>query len=69
VEYLEKEGLPVLDAKNKMYLKFVLADNQVQIIKLDSLKELWGVYLFDPKKQAYAVDMTIIEDEYKSYYK
>jgi hypothetical protein len=69
VEYLEKEGLPVLDAKNKKYLKFVLTDKQYQVIKLDTLEELWGIYLFDPKKSVYAADMTIIEDEYKSYYK
>lgn len=68
-EYLEKEGLPVLDAKNKKYLKFVLANKRVQVIKLDTLEELWGMYLFDPKKKACAVDITIIEDEYKSYYK
>lgn len=69
VEYLEKKGLPVLDAKNKKYLKFVLTGKQHQFIKLDTLEELWGIYLFDPKKSVYAADMTIIEDEYKSYYK
>jgi len=69
VEYLEKRGLPVLDAKNKKYLKFVLTDKQHQVIKLDTLEELWGIYLFAPKKSVYAADMTIIEDEYKSYYK
>jgi hypothetical protein len=68
-EYLEKEGLPVFDAKNKKYLKFVLADKRVQVIKLDTLEELWGMYLFDPKKKAYAADMTIIEDEYKNYFR
>lgn len=67
-EYLEKQGLPVLDAKNKKYLKFVSAGKLVQLIQLDTLKELWGIYLFDPKKKPYAADMTIIEDEYKSYY-
>lgn len=69
VEYLEKEGLRVFDAKNKNYLKFVLADKRVQVIKLDTLQELWGIYLFDPKKKPYVADITIIEDEYKSYYK
>lgn len=68
-EYLEKQGLRVLDAKNKKYLKFVLADKRVQVIKLDTLEEFWGMYLFDPKKNAHAADMTIIEDEYKNYYK
>lgn len=68
-EYLENQGLPVFNSKNKKYLKFVLADRKVRIIKLDTLEELWGMYLFDTKKKPYAADMTIIEDEYKSYYK
>lgn len=68
-EYLEKQGLPVLDAKDKKWLKFILADKKVQLIKLDTLEELWGMYLFDSKRKAYRVDMTLIEDEYKNYYK
>jgi len=68
VEYLEKQDLKVYDAKNKKYLKFLLADKRVKVIKLDSLKELWGMYFFDPKKMPYAADMTIIEDEYKNYF-
>lgn len=67
-EYLEKQGLPVLDAKNKKYLRFVLGDRKTQVIKLDTLEELWGMYLFDPKKKPCAADITMIEDEYKSYY-
>ena len=68
-EYLKKQGIRVLDAKGKKYLKFILANKQVQLIKLDTLKELWGMYLFDPKKKPYAADITIIEDEYKTYSK
>lgn len=68
-EYLEKQGLSVLDAKNKKYLKFVLADKRTHVINLDTLQELWGMYLFDPKKKPYAADMTMIEDEYKNYYR
>jgi hypothetical protein len=67
-EYLEKQGLPVLAARNKKYLKFVLANRQVQIVKLDTLEELWGLYLFDPKKKPSSVDITVIEDEYKNYF-
>src|SRR5215204_4930310 len=44
-EYLEKQGLPVVDAKNKKYLKFVLGDRKTLVIKLDTLEELWGMYL------------------------
>jgi hypothetical protein len=67
-EYLEKQGLPVLDAKNKKYLKFILADGKIRVIRLDTLEELWGVYLFDPKKQPFAADISMIEEEYKKYY-
>lgn len=66
--YLAEKSLPVLDAKNKKYLKFVLTEKREQVIKLDTLKELWGIYLFDPKKKAYAADMTIIEDECHNYF-
>lgn len=69
VEYLEKQGLPVLDAKNKKYLKFVMADNKVQLIKLDTLEELWGMYLFDPKQKPYYADITLIEEDFKNYFK
>jgi hypothetical protein len=68
-EYLEKQGLPVIDAKNKKYLKFVMADNKEKLIKLDTLEELWGMYLFDPKKKPYYADIIEIEEDYKNYYK
>ena len=68
-EYLEKQGLKVLDAKSKRFLKFVSADKKVQLVKLDTLPELWGICLFDPNKKPYYADMTMIEDEYKKYYK
>jgi hypothetical protein len=67
VEFLQKQGLPVFDAKSKKYLKFVSPGKEAQIVRLDTLQELWGMYLFDPKKKPLAVDMTVIEDEYKNY--
>lgn len=68
VEYLQKQGLPVLDAKNRKYLKFVSADKKFQLIKLDTLQELWGMYLFDPDKKPHYADITGIEEDYKTYY-
>ena len=67
VEFLQKQGLPVFDAKSKKYLKFVSPGKEAQIVRPDTLQELWGMYLFDPKKKPLAVDMTVIEDEYKNY--
>ena len=68
-EYLEKLGLPVFDAKNKKYLKFVMADKKAKLVRLDTLEELWGMYLFDPKKKPLYADIIDIEEDYKSYYK
>lgn len=68
VEYLQKQGLPVLDAKNRKYLKFVSAGKKLQLIKLDTLQELWGMYLFDPGKKPRYADIIDIEEDYKTYY-
>lgn len=67
-QYLEGQRLPVLDAKGTKFIKFVTA-NGIQLVRLDTLSELWGVYLFDPSKGAYKADMTAVEAEYKNYYK
>lgn len=67
-EYLEKRGLPVMDAKNRTYLRFVMADRNEQLIKLDTLKELWGMYLFDPGKKPFYADIVEIEEAYQKYF-
>jgi hypothetical protein len=69
VEYLEKQGLNVIDAKNKNYLRFVSSDAKVQLIKLDTLPDFWGIYLFDPKKKPYYADIIDIETDYRNYFK
>ena len=68
-DYLEKHGLLVIDAKARRFLKFVTADKKVQLIKLDTLPDLWGLYLFDPRKKPYYADIIEIEDDYKNYFK
>ena len=68
-EYLEKQGLTVVDAKGKKILRFITSDKKFHLIKLDTLQELWGMYLFDPAKKPYYADMTTIEDDYKNYFK
>jgi len=68
-EYLEKQGLTVIDAKGKKFLEFIAADKKFYLIKLDTMQELWGMYLFDPTKRPYYADMTMIEDDYKNYFK
>ena len=67
-EYLEKEGIPVLDAQPSRYLKFILSGADSQIIHLDTLPDLWGLYLFEPGKRPHYADITEIEKEYDSYF-
>ena len=69
IEFLEKEKLPVVDAKDKKYLKFIKANRTSRIIKIDSLADLWGIYLFDPSKEPYSADMTIMDEEFEQYFR
>lgn len=53
--------------KSDKVLKFISTDKSVTIIKLDLEKEIWGIYLFDPKQKPKKVDMKAIAEEYKEY--
>ena len=68
-DFLDSLKFPILEIKDKKYLWFINADKSQTIIKLDTLPELWGIYLFDPSKRPKLVDMTIIDEQYKSYFK
>jgi outer membrane lipoprotein-sorting protein len=68
-DFLDSTKLIILDEKDKKYLKFIHSDKSQTIIKLDTLAELWGIYFFDPNKKPKLIDMTIIDEEYKSYFK
>ena len=67
-EFLDSIKLTSLNAKEKKFIKFIRSDKTHQVIKLDKLPELWSIYFFDPTKKAKQVDMTIIDEEYKSYF-
>ena len=68
-EFLDSFKLTILNAKDKKFVKFIHSDKTQQIIGLDKLDELWSIYFFDPTKKAKQVDMTMIVEEYKSYFK
>ena len=68
-KYLESQKMKIVMTKNDKVLKFILADKSVTTIKLDLEKEIWGIYLFDPKQQPKRIDMTAIDEEYKEYIK
>ncbi len=68
-EHIKSQKMPILEPRNRRFLKFVGSDKSTTLIWLDSLPDLWGIYLFDPTNKPKLVDITSIEDEYHSYYK
>jgi hypothetical protein len=68
-DFLDSSKIIVLDAKNKKYLKFIYSDKTQNLIKLDTLPELWGIYFFKPSKKEKLIDITSTEDEFKIYFK
>ena len=68
-EFFSSIKLKSVIAKDKKFIKFVSNENTSQLIRLDTLPELWNVYLFDPKKEAKQIDITAIDEEYTSYFK
>ncbi len=68
-EFLKKKGITVVEARDRKFIKFVSPDKDVRLVRLDTLKELWGIYFFEPNKKPYQADMVMIEDEYASYFK
>ena len=67
--FLDSVKLPILDAKDKKYLKFIRDNKSQTIIRLDTLPELWGIYFFNPGKKEKLVDMMDINEEYNSYFR
>jgi hypothetical protein len=68
-EFLDSVKLTTFSAKDKRFIKFINSDKTHQVIRLDKLDELWSVYFFDPTKKAKQVDMTTIDEEYRSYFR
>lgn len=68
-EFLDSLKLTIIDVKEEKFLKFVLNDKSYHVIKPDTLPDLWNIYLFDPSRKAQKIDMTMIEDEYKNYFR
>ncbi len=68
-EFIDSVKLPILTIKNKKFIKFISNDSSKQLVIIDTLPELWGVYFFDPSKKSKQVDIISIADEYSNYFK
>jgi hypothetical protein len=67
--FIDSIKLPILRTENKKILKFISNDSSNEIIILDTLSQLWGVYFFDPRKKSKQADIVSIEDDYNIYFK
>ena len=68
-EYLESKKIKVITTENNKILKFNSNDKNMAIINLDLEKEMFGIYLFDPKQKPKKVNIIDISDEFESYMK
>jgi len=68
-EFLDSVKVPIVDVSNEKFIRFTTNNRQGQLIEVGKLPELWSIYLFEPGKKAKQVDMTMIEEEYKDYFK
>jgi hypothetical protein len=68
-EFLDSVKVPIVDVSNEKFIRFTANNKKSQLIEVSKLPELWSIYLFEPGKNAKQVDMTMIEEEYGSYFK
>lgn len=69
LQFLDSVKLKTVEARDKKYLRFVGRDASQQLIRIDTLSELWGMYFFEPSKTARLANVLDIDESYSSYYK
>jgi hypothetical protein len=68
-EYMEQFGINQVSTEDEHFIKFIHADKSFTVIRIDSLKSLFGIFLFDPYKTPKDIDYFNIEKEYQDYFK
>jgi hypothetical protein len=66
---LKSKGLPVIDAQNYKYLKFMQHNGISTVVKIDTLPQFYTLYLFDPSKSPHEADIAEIDVDYKIFYR
>lgn len=64
-----RPALTIIDARNYRYLLFVKRDNSRKCIDLNAKGDLYGILLFDGKKDPVLVDMPNIKTALGFYFK
>ena len=68
-KFLDSVKINILDSKGKKFLKFIMVNNKIHIVKTDTLQTLWGLYLFDGLNTPVEADMTTVDLSYTEYFK
>jgi len=68
-EFLDSVKVPIVDVSDEKFIRFGANNKKGQLIEVGKSPELWSIYLFEPGKKVKQVDMTMIEEEYESYFK
>jgi hypothetical protein len=69
LQFLDSVKLKTVEARDKKFLRFVGRDASQQLIRIDTLPELWGMFFFEPSKTARLANVLDIDQSYSSYYK
>ena len=65
--FLENKGIRV-DTTSKKWIMFLLKNGSHQLIKTDTLQDLFGIFLFDGVSKPRTMDITDAEQEYNIYF-
>jgi len=68
-EFLKSKNVSIVTTEKDKILKFVSNNGRVVIKNLNSEKEMFGIYLFDPRKEPQKIDITATSEEFESFIK
>jgi hypothetical protein len=68
-EFLDSMKLPVIDCKNKNYIKFIDQNGLSEITDLHKDTNGWNLYFFDPARKPQKANLTGIRKSYLEYFK
>jgi len=67
-KYLRVQSISIVQTHNQKYIQFGETMENT-LVKLDTLREYWGLYFFAPGKKPKFIDEFKIEKEYQEYFK
>jgi sugar/nucleoside kinase (ribokinase family) len=66
--YFDSVKLKSIHIQGEKVLRFVQANGTTTAFDLDTIQDLWGIYLFDPSKPPRFADILDAKEEYENYF-